>query len=412
MKYSILFIIFLILCITPAVALPTPNEWRVFAADHQGSLSKEEIDAFISPLITYNLSKGLIVVVVDKDGYAWYPYGVADALTDRPLDNTSLFDIGSVSKVMTGILMADAEIRGIYNISAPADTWLSGKYRLPAYEGMTISGRDLATHRSGLQTVPDTFFQVNPDSSSEDQMEEAMLQYQTMTADEVYQWLSGQELLSPPGYQYIYSNLGAAIAGDTVARAEEIPYPELFGLRIANPLGLSGTGATWTLEDLDQRATGYRAYSYPTSVANIIRFNEFWTAAGGIHSNADDMAVFLAAVMGLLDTPLDNAIAQSQAPLAVTATGPPLLEQGLFWDILHNRDGTTILKKAGETNAHQAAIAFNPDLKAGVVILSNTASIGGIHVEEQAIALLERIKVKKKNEEMGVKNVSPPVLTP
>jgi len=34
----------------------------------------------------------------------------------------------------------------------------------------------------------------------------------------------------------------------------------------------------------------------------------------------------------------------------------------------------------------------------GVVILSNTASLGGMHVEEQAIALLEKMQVKKMNQ--------------
>lgn len=389
------------LLISQGAALPTPEDWKKSTANQFSSLSKEEVDAFISPLITYNISKGLIVVLVDRNGYTWYSYGGPDAVTGKPLDNTSLFDIGSVSKVMTGLLMEDADIRGEYNLSEPVNTWLNGQYTLPGDEGVQITGIDLVTHRSGLPVTPDMFSQVDPLASDADKIEESMQHYQTMTADVTYQWVANSTLLAPPGYQYLYSNLGAAIAGDIVSRAEGIPYSQLLTERITYPLGMNSTGAAWTADDLRRRATGYRAYEYPTDEAHLIRFNEFWTAAGGVHSDADDMAVFLAAQLGLIETPLSDAITKTHIPLRISSIGPPLIEQGVFWDILHNRDGTIIIKKAGETNAHQADIAFNPSIGVGVVILSNTASIGGMHVEEQAIALLEKMQVRKMNQTKG-----------
>lgn len=388
----------IILLVTQAVALPTPDEWRTSAMNNFSSLSKEEVDPFILPSITYNLSKGIVVVLVDPDGYTWYSYGEINTMTGRYTENTTLFDIGSVSKVMTGLLMEDAEIRGVFNLSKPVNTWLADQYPIPGYEGAEITGINLVTHRSGLPVTPDSFAVVDPTLSGADRIEESMRHFQTMTADETYQWVSNSSLFAPPGYEYLYSNLGGAIAGDIVARAEGIPYPDLFAERISGPLDMSSTGAVWMSDDLNRRSTGYRGYEYPADEAHLIRFNGFWTATGGIHSDADDMAVFLAAQLGLIDTPLAGAITRTHIPLAVTHKGPPLLEQGIFWDILHNRDGTIILKKAGETNAHQAAIAFNPDLDAGVVILSNTATIGGTHVEDLAIALLEKMQMKKMSQ--------------
>ena len=399
MKYRILIrISVILLCITilisPISALPTPDEWRSESVNQFSSLSKTEVDAFIDPLIAYNLSNGLIVVLVDRHGYTWYSYGGPDPGIGRPLNNTTLFDIGSISKVMTGLLMADGEMKGNFNLSAPVNTWLSPPAVLPGDDGVAITGTDLVTHRSGLPSTPDAFAAVNPAASSADQIEESMQHYQSMTANETYQWIAGSTLLAPPGYQYLYSNLGGAIAGDIISRAEGKSYPELLNERITTPLGMTSTGATWITEDLNRRATGYRAYAYPMDEAHLIRFNEFWTATGGIHSDADDMAVFLAAQMDLVDSPLSAAITRTHTPLVVMAQGPPRIEQGIFWEILHARDGTLILKKPGETNAHQADIAFNPDLKVGVVILSNTATLGGIHVEEESLALLERMQVK------------------
>lgn len=375
-------------------ALPTPDEWRSTATGGFSALTEEEAASFIRPLVENNITSGIIVVLVDQSGYTWYAYGDLSTPSDSCPANQTLFDIGSISKVMTGLLMADAEERGGYNISAPVSTWLPAAYRLPGYEGIEITGADLATHRSGLPVTPDSFAMLDPTLTHADLVEASVRHYQTMTADETYAWLSNTSLLGPPGYEALYSNLGGAIAGDSVARAEGRPYPELFRERITVPLGLGDTAAAWSREDLERRAVGHRGYAYPADDARLIMFNGFWTATGGVHSSADDMAVFLAENLGLVDTPLATAIDKTHRPRAITWQSPLLMEQGLFWDILHNRDGTVILKKAGETNAHQAAIAFNPVMKAGVVILSDTATIGGIHVEEHAIALLERMQVK------------------
>ncbi len=394
-------ILSILLLISHSTALPSPDVWKTSVVGQFSSLSKSEVDSFINPFITYNMSRGIVVVLVDRDGYTWYSYGGPDTRTGKILDNTTLFDIGSVSKTMTGLLMADSEMNGGYNFSAPVNSWLGDEYALPGEEGIEITGIDLVTHRSGLPRTPEKFSAINPADSEADQIEDSMQYFQTMTADDTYREIINSSLLAPPGYQYLYSNLGGAIAGDVVSRAENISYSRLLAEKITEPLGMTSTGASWSSDDLDRRATGYRAYAYPTDEARLIRFNEFWTSSGGIHSDADDMAVFLAAELGLIDTPLSSAIAKTHTPLAVASTGPLLLEQGIFLDILHNRDGTIILKKAGETNAHQADIAWNPDMKVGVVILSDTANIGGIHVEETAIALLERMQVKRLNQKNG-----------
>lgn len=378
--------------------LPSPQEWKTSNAGQFSSLSKEEVDPFISPFITYNLSKGIVVVLVDRDGYAWYSYGEPDQKTGKPIDNTTLFDIGSISKTMTGILMADSDLKGTFNLSAPVNTWLSGEHHLPGDGETQITGIDLVTHQSGLPRTPEKFSEVNPADSGADQIEESMQHFQTMSADDTYQTVSNSSLLAPPGYQYLYSNLGGAIAGDIVSKSQGMTYSQLLADRITIPLGMTSTGSSWSSEDLNRRATGYRGYAYPTDEAHLIRFNEFWTATGGIHSDADDMALILGAEFGLFDSSLTHAILKTQIPLSVASYGPPLLEQGIFLDILHNRDGTIIMKKPGETNSHQAEIAWNPSICSGVVILSDTAHIEGIHVEDTAIALLERMQVKQMNQ--------------
>ena len=390
-------LICILLLIIPGTALPSPDEWRESARDHFEAMTREEVDQFIDPLITYNVSNGIVVVLVDQHGFSIYPYGNLQTRAGDIPGNEMLFDIGSVSKVMTGLLMAIGEEEGVYSISAPTETWFGDTCPVPDYEGKEITGQDLASHRSGLPSSPDAFSEYDPDASYADQVEQSTTHFLTLSFNETCQWLGTTELLTPPGYQYQYSNLGAAIAGASIAQAYGQTYPDLLEDKILNPLGMTHSGAAWTMEDLEGRATGYRGYEYPADEAIFIGFNDFWTATGGVHSNADDMAVFLAAELGLIDTPFSDAIAMTHEPYAIITEGPPLMKSGIFWDILYNRDGTTILKKAGETNAHQAAIAFNPDLQTGVVILADTATITGNHVIDTAIALLERMQVKHTN---------------
>jgi serine-type D-Ala-D-Ala carboxypeptidase/endopeptidase len=394
------FILCILFLITHTNGLPSPEEWKLSSAGQFSTLSKEEVDSFISPLITYNLSRGIVVVLVDRNGYVWYSYGGSDPRTGIPVDNTTLFDIGSISKTMTGILIADSDLNDKFTLSTPINSWFGGDYNLPGDGANEITGIDLVTHQSGLPRTPEKFSEVNPADSEADQIEESMQHFQTMTADDTYREISNSTLLAPPGYQYLYSNLGGAIAGDVVARAENKSYSDLFTDKIVRTLKMTSTGSSWSLDDLNRRATGYRGYAYPIDEAHLIRFNEFWASSGGIHSDADDMTLFLGAELGLFDSPLSHAILKTQTPLSVASDGPPLLEQGIFLDILHNRDGTIIMKKAGETNAHQADIAWNPSLKSGVVILSDTAHIGGIHVEDTAIALLEKMQVTGMNQKI------------
>ncbi|PWR74366.1 serine hydrolase domain-containing protein [Methanospirillum lacunae] len=391
---AILCILFLI---THTSGLSSPQEWKTSSAGNFSSLSKEEVDSFISPLITYNLSKGIVVVLADQNGYVWYSYGAPDPKTGKPIDNTTLFEIGSISKTLTGILMADSDLKGTFNLSAPVNSWLSDDHLLPGDGDIEITGIDLVTHQSGLPRSPEKFSEVNPADSDADQIEESMQHFQTMSADDTYQEISNSTLMAPPGYQYLYSNLGGAIAGDIVSKSQNKAYSDLLADTITIPLGMTSTGSSWSSDDLSRRVTGYRGYAYPTDEAHLIRFNEFWTATGGIHSDADDMALFLGAELGLFDSSLSKAILKTHTPLSIASDGPPLLEQGIFLDILHNRDGTIIMKKPGETNSHQAEIAWNPSLGSGVAILSDTAHIGGIHVEDTAIALLEKMQVKQMN---------------
>jgi hypothetical protein len=106
------------------------------------------------------------------------------------------------------------------------------------------------------------------------------------------------------------------------------------------------------------------------------------------------MASYLAAQTGIVETPSTTALHLTHQPRTIRSDGPPVIREGLFWDIIEASDGSRVYLKAGETNGYQADIGMIPDEKIGVIIMTNTAFINGPHVESEVIRLLEMMHGK------------------
>jgi serine-type D-Ala-D-Ala carboxypeptidase/endopeptidase len=72
----------------------------------------------------------------------------------RPVDGTTLFEVGSVTKTFTALLLADAVVRGEVRLDTPLRAVVPAGVRVPSRDGVDITLEDLATHRSGLPHSP------------------------------------------------------------------------------------------------------------------------------------------------------------------------------------------------------------------------------------------------------------------
>jgi len=314
----------------------------------------EAIAATVRPYIEKHQAKGIVVGLVEPDGRRRVlAFGDAGEGA-RPLSASSVFEIGSITKTFTGTVLADMVRRGEVKLDDPVARYLPRAVRVPALNGREITLLDLATHTSGLPRLPTGY--VSPDKDNP---------YAHFDAEHLYAFLQGYELASEPGSKFEYSNLGAGLLGHALARAAGAEsFQTLVADRVIRPLGMSMTdygrrGALmpWMTKGHDQR--GAAAPHFDVSVL---------AGGGGLNATATDLMTYLDANIGEPTSPLEQAMRDAHRNHRSPRPG---IESGLGWMSM-KRGTLTIVGHNGGTAGYSTYIAFNPDTRAGVVVLANT----------------------------------------
>jgi serine-type D-Ala-D-Ala carboxypeptidase/endopeptidase len=305
-------------------------------------------------------SVGIVVGVIEPTGRRVVAYGSLDKGDKRPLDGDTVFEIGSVTKVFTSLLLADMVQRGEVALTDPVAKYLPPGVKMPERGGRQITLQDLATHTSGLPRMPSNFTSKDPANP-----------YADYSVEQLYQFLSSYQLTRDIGAQYEYSNLGGGLLGHILARRAGMDYEALVRTRICEPLGMKSTGIALSA-DMNARF----AVGHDQSLQTVASWDlPTLAGAGALRSTANDMLSFLAASLGYTKSPLAPAMA---AMLTVRRpTGTPGLEIALGWHIL-TKDDREIIWHNGGTGGFRAFIGYDPKNRVGVVALSNTSTVTGV----------------------------------
>ena len=220
---------------------------------------------------------------------------VKKVLSDSAVNEHTIYEIGSISKVFTGILLAHQSEAGKVDINDPARKYLPSTVQVPKRGGKEITLGNLADHTSGLPRMPDNF---NPKDFSNP--------YADYTVEQMYAFLSSYQLPRDVGVEYEYSNLAQGLLGHILALNADTSYEDLMISTIAGPLGMNETKIVFDENMKKNLAIGH---SGGREVSN-------WdiptlAGAGGIRSSVHDMLKFLAANIGLTQTPLRSAMDKS-----------------------------------------------------------------------------------------------------
>ncbi|MEY4064540.1 MAG: hypothetical protein RIR26_748 [Pseudomonadota bacterium] len=320
------------------------------------------------------LPTGLVVGVVTPEGKKVLGFG-STQMTNGALPNgDTLFAIGSVTKVFTGLILADAVKKGIVGLDDSANKHLAFDLQLPSN---AITLRHLVTHTSGLDNFPaniGAFRDLDNDGVNDSSLTSPGRNYSRQLLAE---WLASKpQLKFQPGTNVLYSNAGAGILG--VLLQEKMKYAsfnEMARTRISLPLGMKLTAA-YTAE-LQQLAGLNQAQGYfpsqdagalvPVSPASM----GVLAASGELMSSPNNMLVFLQGMAGLLKTALAPAFEESGRALvsALPSLGNDKMAYGA--KIVASAKGGSYFYKTGETAGHSAVILWRNDAKIGIVILSN-----------------------------------------
>ncbi len=306
-------------------------------------------------------SVGIVVGVIDAHGRRVIAYGHLNQGDARPLDSKTIFEIGSITKVFTSLLLADMVQRGEVALDDPVAKYLPSDVKVPERDGKQITLVDLATHTSGLPRMPSNFAPKDPNNP-----------YVDYSVEELYQFLSSYRLTRDPGAQYEYSNLGGGLLGLALSRRAGLDYGALVRERITGPLGMTSTVITLTPEMKARLAVGHNAAMQPVANWDL---GPAFAGAGALRSDADDMLTFVAANLGYVKTPLAPAMA---AMLQVRRpTGMAGIDVALGWNVFTS-DGKNIVWHNGGTGGYRSFIGFDRQIGMGVVVLSNAETPEGV----------------------------------
>jgi CubicO group peptidase (beta-lactamase class C family) len=276
----------------------------------------------------------------------------------------TVFEIGSVSKAFTALLLADAHVRGEVRLRDAAVRHLPPPARPRHAAAGRISLLHLATHTAGLPRLPANLYPVALPRL-------LTAPYAAYGPELLYRATARLRPRPAPGLRVRYSNLGVGLVGHLLARAAGRPYPCLLAERVCGPLGLDDTSAVPEPPGRADPARpapgpGHRRRDRPVPPMACHGL----TAAGGVRSSADDLLRFLRAHLdpGGAPAPLGAALREVLLPRLTLPDGSGL---ALVWNV-RVRSGRAVYFQSGANSGFTAFAGFCPAAGAGVVALADT----------------------------------------
>lgn len=315
-------------------------------------LTDEWVKKAAEPLVQKRVVDGLSIGYIEGKHSGIVHLGSSNRAGKKP-DDLTVYEIGSISKVFTGLMLADAVVRGEIDLNAAADVANTAGIRLPSHEGRSIKWIDLSTHRSGLPRLPGNLVPIDLKNP-----------YQNYDSKKAAAFLKQYKLPRQPGASREYSNFGASVLGYLVAQQAGRSYQQLLQKRIAKPLGMTDCTVSLSTDQRQRLATPHDKFG---SVTKPWTFSNL-PGAGGIRATMQDMLRFAQAQLNPPTGKIGEAIELAwKQHRDADDSGPAM---GLGWVIAG--DGQTRWHN-GQTGGSHSALFINRKLNCAVVILCNTA---------------------------------------
>jgi D-alanyl-D-alanine-carboxypeptidase/D-alanyl-D-alanine-endopeptidase len=313
----------------------------------------DNIKAILKKEVVNKRSKSIIVGIVDVNGSRIIAEGkINDTDTALPDANT-IYEIGSITKVFTSLLLADMSLKKQLSLEDPVSRYLPKNVKVPVRNGKEISLLSLATNRSGL---PRNAFNIDPLN-----LENPFAEY---NREQLYDFISHYEQGYDVNTKWRYSNIGYSLLGDILSIAGKKSYKNLVSENICKPLNMQNTFFSLPADVKCTIASGYTEYGQPAS-----NWNFTLAGGGGLRSNMNDMLIFAKTNLGFIQSDLLPAMEMCHVLQAKKDGNDTYTTMG--WT-LANDNGKYILFKDGGTGGYRTFIGLDKINKTAVVVLSNT----------------------------------------
>jgi serine-type D-Ala-D-Ala carboxypeptidase/endopeptidase len=365
-----------------------------FAAD-----LKPTIDPLVEPLTKDKPAVGLVVGVWTDGKPQVFGYGkVTTPVGELTPDGDTVFEIGSITKAFTGVLLAEAVARGEVKLDDPANKHLPKDLHIRPKTDKPVTLLHLATHQSGLTVQPPLIGLTARNKANP---------YADFTRPKLVKLMENIQPQREPDAKYEYSNLSVGLLGHALVNAATKPdlmegkvdhYDMLVRERIAKRLAMRDTAAALTGEQKARLARGHNKKLVPTDPWDFATLE----GCGGLRSSANDLLKFAAANVGEDKAPVvhfgswgGNSFVERTLPSSHekrAATDSEKIDVGLCWHRLKLKSGEPVVWHNGGTGGFRGMLAFTPKTKRAVVVLC--AADLGAEVDKLAFQVLEALHPK------------------
>lgn len=348
----------------------SPDLKKEIASDNpKQSAFDLEVDSLVSAYLSKPENASLSIGILKNGKTVFYHYGETRKGAGTLPSNRSIYEIGSVSKSFTGILLATAIEEQKVKADDDIRNYLPENCKNLAYKNTPITLVQLANHTSGIPRLPENL----TDQKNFDEKDP----YQHYTKELLFKYLGKLKLKTMPGTVSEYSNTGMALLGVILEGIYGKNYEALVKEKITEPLHMVHTCQEVPAAEQPQFCTGYDEQGHETPYWH---FGDI-PACGGLRSTPEDMMLYLQA--NLEET--DPAMKLSHATTFQSGKYNGL---GMAWHKQQNLSGDELIWHNGGTYGFSSFMGLYKGKKCGVVVLSNS----GNNVDAIGITLLKLVK--------------------
>jgi len=327
-----------------------------------------DLRALARPLIDGEVVPSLVVSwITPQAGTGSFGIGQLSREDPRVPDETTAFEIGSVTKTFTALLLARRVALGELALNTELSDLLPEDCRPPA-STTPVRLVDVVTHSAGFPAIP---------TNLERDMSLFVVDYSVFDGDKMRSFLRGFESVTDPGQSFLYSNAGFGVLGWAFTERAESSLEELLRAELFEPLELKDTFIRITAERAKTLAPSHDPNGDPVPPANFATLE----ACGAIRSTAADMMRYLQVQL----EPTGELASAIELTQTVNFRDPRGIAIGLAWQF--SRD-EKILFHDGQTGGQACFVFFNPSTQTAGLVLANGSTP---RVAELGVRLMKRI---------------------
>ena len=349
----------------------------IVVSDHLHA-QEDSIRSIVNPYLQKNHTNALVVGIIHGNTSRFYRFGSIRPDTSIKPKLNNYFEIGSITKVFTTMILQDQINKGRLKFDKPAASYLPDSLNMPTKAGKAITLKHLATHTAGLPKIDFAYYQT------EEGQKHQYNPYSAYDKSDLYQFLEEVSLKSKPGKKVHYSNMGMALLGHILEISTGKSYKQLIA-QYTEEMGMPKTATELRPREQKHYLQGYNNAGLKTPHWDF----KIVAPAGAIRSTPKAMMRFAKINLGQIETPYNEALNQAHQPrLEIKRKNDTTGNMGLGWMISGKEiAGDNMVFHAGGTYGFSAFLGLLKSRNSGVILMANT--FGGL--SKMGIEILKQI---------------------